>query len=167
MFSTQFSKHPFCFLLPTFFNIRNAVWFWSLLLQFLKLSIIWCCLKFVSCCLLDEPTRSLSGLIVKNNIRAHYAKLPKEVTVFIKQECLSSIGDPSALIRATIGILITTITSKEGLQEWPELLPSLCICLDSTNFHVVEVWLKVEAHLALLVCMYFLFSNAVPLYNTI
>lgn len=87
----------------------------------------------------DEPTRSLSGLIVKNNIRAHYNKLPKEVTQFIKQECLNSIGDPSALIRATIGILITTITSREGLQEWPELLGNLCNCLDSTNFHVVEV----------------------------
>ncbi|KAF6017120.1 TNPO1 [Bugula neritina] len=86
----------------------------------------------------DEPTRSLSGLIVKNNIRAHYGKLPKEVTVFIKQECLNSIGDPSALIRATIGILITTITSREGLQEWPDLLPSLCSFLDSNNFHVVE-----------------------------
>lgn len=59
--------------------------------------------------------------------------------MFIKQECLNSIGDPSALIRATIGILITTITSKEGLDEWPELLPSLCTCLDSTSFQVVEV----------------------------
>ena len=90
-------------------------------------------------CFSDEPTRSLSGLIVKNNIRAHYNELPKAVTVFIKQECLNSIGDPSALIRATIGILITTITSREGLEEWPELLPSLCNCLDSTSFHVVEV----------------------------
>lgn len=87
----------------------------------------------------DEPTRSLSGLIVKNNIRAHYSKLPAEVTLFIKQECLNSIGDPSALIRATIGILITTITTKEGLGSWPELLPSLCNCLNSTSFHVVEV----------------------------
>lgn len=76
---------------------------------------------------------------MKNNIRAHYGKLPKEVTQFIKQECLSSVGDPSALIRATIGILITTITSREGLQEWPELLPTLCNYLDANNFFVVEV----------------------------
>ena len=90
----------------------------------------------------DEPTRSLSGLIVKNNIRQHYQKFPKEVRTFIKQECLNSMGDPSALIRATIGILITTITSKEGLGEWPELLPTLCNCLDSGNINVVGVSLN-------------------------
>ena len=52
------------------------------------------------------------------------------------------MGDPSALIRATIGILITTITSKEGLGEWPELLPTLCNCLDSGNINVVGVSLN-------------------------
>ncbi len=60
----------------------------------------------------DEATRSLSGLILKNNVKAHYAQLPKEVTAFIKAECLGAVGDPSPLIRATIGILITTIASK-------------------------------------------------------
>lgn len=60
----------------------------------------------------DEPTRSLSGLILKNNVKAHFCKFHPEVTEFIKQECLSAVGDPSPLIRATVGILITTITSK-------------------------------------------------------
>ena len=60
----------------------------------------------------DEATRSLSGLILKNNVKAHYNQFPKEVTVFIKEECLKAIGDPSPLIRATVGILITTIASK-------------------------------------------------------
>ena len=60
----------------------------------------------------DEPTRSLSGLILKNNVRDHFHKFVPEVTSFIKQECLSAIGDPSPLIRATVGILITTIASK-------------------------------------------------------
>ena len=72
----------------------------------------------------DEPTRSLSGLILKNNVRAHYEKFPSEVTEFIKQECLSSIGDPSPLIRATIGILITTIAAKGGLENWSEITAS-------------------------------------------
>ena len=60
----------------------------------------------------DDATRSLSGLILKNNVKAHYHELHPEVTEFIKQECLSAIGDPSSLIRATVGILITTIASK-------------------------------------------------------
>ena len=66
--------------------------------------------------LIDEPTRSLSGLILKNNVKAHFHKFHPEVTDFIKQECLSAVGDPSALIRATVGILITTITSKGIIQ---------------------------------------------------
>lgn len=52
---------------------------------------------------LDEPTRSLSGLILKNNVKAHYQNFPPTVSDFIKKECLNNIGDPSALIRATIG----------------------------------------------------------------
>ena len=53
----------------------------------------------------DEPTRSLSGLILKNNVKAHYDAFPPTVKNFVKQECLNAIGDPSALIRATIGRL--------------------------------------------------------------
>lgn len=51
----------------------------------------------------DEPTRSLSGLILKNNVKAHYQNFPCNVADFIKRECLNNIGDPSPLIRATIG----------------------------------------------------------------
>lgn len=54
----------------------------------------------------DEPTRSLSGLILKNNVKAHYLNFPPTVADFIKQECLNNIGDPSPLIRATIGELL-------------------------------------------------------------
>eukprot|EP00061_Rhincodon_typus_P014739 g41985.t1 len=50
----------------------------------------------------DEPTRSLSGLILKNNVKAHYQSFPQGVADFIKQECLNNIGDASPLIRATI-----------------------------------------------------------------
>ena len=50
----------------------------------------------------DDATRSLSGLILKNNVKAHFNKFPTEVAVFIKAECLSAVGDPSPLIRATV-----------------------------------------------------------------
>ena len=91
----------------------------------------------------DEPTRSLSGLLLKNNIRAHYEKLPPDVAELIRTECLNSIGDPSPLIRATIGILITTIAAKGGLQHWNDLLPRLCQCLDSEDYNVCEVIMDV------------------------
>ncbi|GAB6026614.1 Transportin-1 [Chamberlinius hualienensis] len=86
----------------------------------------------------DEPTRSLSGLILKNNVKAHFDAFPQEVTQFIKSECLNSIGDPSPLIRATIGILITTIAAKGELSSWPELLPRLCQMLDSEDYNICE-----------------------------
>jgi len=87
----------------------------------------------------DEPTRSLSGLILKNNIKMHYDKLPPEVLNFIRQACLSSIGDPSPLIRATIGILITTMVARGGLENWRDLLPNLCQLLDSNDYNICEV----------------------------
>ena len=86
----------------------------------------------------DEPTRSLSGLILKNNIKVHYDRLFPEVINFIKQECLSAIGDDSPLLRATVGILITTIASKGNLSAWPELLPTLSNMIDSQNYNTCE-----------------------------
>lgn len=58
---------------------------------------------------------------------------------FIKSECLSAIGDQSPLIRATVGILITTISSRGELTSWPELLPTLCNMLDSNDYNMCEV----------------------------
>ncbi|KAJ4926379.1 hypothetical protein JOQ06_008553 [Pogonophryne albipinna] len=86
----------------------------------------------------DEPTRSLSGLILKNNVKAHYQNFPNGVSDFIKSECLQNIGDSSPLIRATVGILITTIASKGELQNWLELLPKLCLLLDSEDYNTCE-----------------------------
>lgn len=105
----------------------------------------------------DDATRSLSGLILKNNVKAHFTKFPNDVSLFIKSECLSAVGDPSPLIRyntvdyivpgqgynilifrATVGILITTIASKGELANWPDLLPTLCNLLDSDNYAVCE-----------------------------
>jgi len=88
---------------------------------------------------IDEPTRSLSGLILKNNVKAHFSSFPDDVKTFIKQECLTAIGDSSSLIRATVGILITTIAKKGELSNWPELLPLLSQLMDSPDFYTCEV----------------------------
>lgn len=88
---------------------------------------------------IDEATRSLSGLILKNNVKTHYEELIPEVAQFIRSECLLAVGDPSPLIRATVGILITTISSRDKLSAWPELLPTLCNMLDSDDYSTCEV----------------------------
>uniref|UniRef100_A0A8C6BX05 Transportin-1 n=1 Tax=Monodon monoceros TaxID=40151 RepID=A0A8C6BX05_MONMO len=81
---------------------------------------------------------SLRGLILKNNVKAHFQYFPNGVTDFIKSECLNNIGDSSPLIRATVGILITTIASKGELQNWPDLLPKLCSLLDYEDYNTCE-----------------------------
>lgn len=98
----------------------------------------------------DEPTRSLSGLILKSNVRLHGSKLQPEIVEYIKQECLNAVGDPSPLIRATVGILITTIASKGGLLHWPQLLPALCDMLDSQDYNICEVSSEFRIALAIL-----------------
>ncbi|KAM9237784.1 LOW QUALITY PROTEIN: transportin-1-like [Dugong dugon] len=86
----------------------------------------------------DEPLRSLSGLILKNDVKAHFQHFPNGVTDFIKSECLNNIGDASPLIRATVAILIISIASKGELQNWPDLLKKLCSLLDSEDYNTWE-----------------------------
>ncbi|EDX16000.1 GD11648 [Drosophila simulans] len=86
----------------------------------------------------DEATRSMSGLILKNNIRMYDITQQPEHMEYIKHECLQAVGDSSPQIRATVGILITTIASNIGLNNWPQLLPSLCEMLDNQDYNMCE-----------------------------
>lgn len=93
----------------------------------------------------DEPTRSLSGLILKNNVKAHYQNFPSGVSEFIKHECLNNVGDPSLLIRATIGEFLFILC-------WPPLSGS-----DAQKNHLTTnadicirtVWSRANAKTAL------------------
>lgn len=87
----------------------------------------------------DEPTRAIAGLILKNNVKLYYGSFPDEIKTFIKQESLQCIGDPSPLLRATAGTLISTIAMRGELIHWPELLPTLCQLIDSSEFCSCEV----------------------------
>lgn len=82
--------------------------------------------------------RALSGQFLKNNIERYFQEFSPEVINLIKKHCIDSVGDRSPLIRTTICILITTILSKEGLINWPDLLPKLCSMLDSNESHSCE-----------------------------
>lgn len=88
--------------------------------------------------LIDEHTRSLSGLILKNNIKGRYNQLPREVINYVKAESLTCMGDPSSLIRATVGILITSIVVQGELTNWPELFDILLEKMDSTDYFECE-----------------------------
>ena len=71
----------------------------------------------------DEPTRSLSGLILKNNVKAHYQNFPNGVSDFIKNECLENIGDTSPLIRATVGEYWRYVSSFQGWRTFTGGIP--------------------------------------------
>lgn len=68
-----------------------------------------------------------------------YYSFPDEVKSYVKEQCVNVIGDSSALIRATVGLVISMICVKGKLKNWPELLPSLCQLIDSPEQTVCEV----------------------------
>lgn len=86
----------------------------------------------------DETTRSLSCLVLKNNVRKHYHIFPNELKDFIKKRSLDLLRDPSSVIRATVGILITNVAASGELFGWTELLPTLGQLLNSTEVEIVE-----------------------------
>ncbi|KAF6778265.1 hypothetical protein AHF37_02460 [Paragonimus kellicotti] len=80
----------------------------------------------------------MSGLILKNNLKNHMKVCPFELIAYIKEGCLSCVSDPSLMIRSTVGTLITTIVTGVGLNFWPELLPKLVQCLESSDINLIE-----------------------------
>ncbi|CAI2335473.1 unnamed protein product [Caenorhabditis sp. 36 PRJEB53466] len=78
---------------------------------------------------IDATSRSLAGLLLKNNIRAKWNKYPTDVKFFVRTTCLKSIGDQEPLIRATVGIIVTTIVMEENMCDWPDLLDTLSTLL--------------------------------------
>ena len=86
-----------------------------------------------------ESTRAIAGLILKNNVKLYYNNFPDEIRSFIHQHSMTAIDDPSALIRATAGTLISTIAMRGGLVNWPNLLPTLCQYIDSSQYVTCEV----------------------------
>ncbi|CBY08006.1 unnamed protein product [Oikopleura dioica] len=90
----------------------------------------------------SETTRSLAGLILKNNIRQYFLPMNPQVMMqrlhFIKAEVIKAVSDPSQLIRATGSIVVTTLASKVGLQYWPELFPCLHQMLDTGRDECID-----------------------------
>lgn len=84
--------------------------------------------------------RSLAGLILKNSIRLLWSRLPEQIRTYVKSKTLLAISDPHPLIRATVGIIVTTIVVHEGIAQWPSLLPTLCGMLDSQDTLLQEVY---------------------------
>uniref|UniRef100_A0A915P1V8 Transportin-1 n=2 Tax=Meloidogyne TaxID=189290 RepID=A0A915P1V8_9BILA len=98
-----------------------------------------CYLLFILSKLIDEQVaiRAMSGLLLKNTIKNNWPNLPEPIKLYVKRNCFGAIGDGSPLVRATVGIIITTIFLHENVEKWPELLPTLCHFLEThdNNFN--------------------------------
>ena len=68
-----------------------------------------------------------------------FLSLPPEVQTYIKEVCLSNIGDPVTSVHAGLGVVISTICRVNGLTHWPELLPRLCKLIDYEDEVICKV----------------------------
>lgn len=66
--------------------------------------------------------------------------------MYLKQETLRMLVDPSPFLRSIAGILVTSIATVGGLADWPDLIDVLVDALHSSNPVAVEVRRVCGAH---------------------
>lgn len=86
----------------------------------------------------SESIRAMAGLGLKNNIRIQENIVPAAFQ-YVKECCIQTLGDLQPLVRGAIGSLVTTIITKIGLQNWPEIIPRLMELLSQNDYNVLEV----------------------------
>lgn len=77
--------------------------------------------------------------MLKSAIRDNYKDYPLDVRAYLKVESVQLLGTQSALLRSIAGILVTNIALCGGLNEWPDLIPTLVSGLESGNQAICEV----------------------------
>ncbi|KAI9498718.1 armadillo-type protein [Zychaea mexicana] len=84
----------------------------------------------------DQYVRSVAGLTLKNNIRAHFPTISPGVIDYVKKCCLQYIGDE--LVGKAVGIVIAAIVERGQVHNWLQALEVLMQKLDDPNAVVVE-----------------------------
>lgn len=90
----------------------------------------------------EERVRSVAGLILKNNVKFTWHKLPIESQEFIKMILVDGISDPAAMVRSTTGTVVVSILEECGPENWPLALSKLMAAIDSNNPQEQEVSYK-------------------------
>ncbi len=67
------------------------------------------------------------------------APIPPAAWEYVKSTALLGVGDPSQMVRQTVGTVITYIINQGGPGEWPEGLIKLMQAIDSENALEQEV----------------------------
>lgn len=77
-------------------------------------------------------------MILKNNVKEYYGKMPPDVRHYIRDEVFRCIGDPKTMIRRTAGTIITTIVEVGTLSECPGLLRLFIQMLNTNEINLVD-----------------------------
>jgi transportin-1 len=83
--------------------------------------------------------RSTAGLVLKNNLRTDFQDLPPDVLAYIKQGAEKALVDQYDLIRSVAGTIITTIVTRGGIVNWPEILQRYMEMAESPDPMIQEV----------------------------
>src|SRR3990167_8475771 len=111
---------------------------------------------------LANEIRVSAGLSLKNNLK-YYDKFPDEVKIYIKQQILRTIADPSQNVRKTAGTIISSI-ARMDILDWPDLIENLTNALDSKDGQLLDgVFLTLSMIFEYFFSFYF-FSYFLPIY---
>lgn len=87
----------------------------------------------------QDTTRTMAGLILKNNIRMRFRSLQPGVLDHVKAHIFTALQDPSPTIRNTAGTVIDTLLTSLEPENWPEALSKLLELADSPDQKTQEV----------------------------
>ena len=89
----------------------------------------------------DQPVdiRSTAGLVLKNNLRTDFQDLAPDVLSYVKAGSEKALVDQHDLIRSVAGTIITTIVTRGGIVNWPEILQRFMEMADSQDLIIQEV----------------------------
>ena len=82
--------------------------------------------------------RSAAGIMLKNNVKSEWKKIPSESLNFVKLAVPIGLQDKNAQIRNYAGNIATEVIRRGGLLGWPDLLPQLIDLIGNTNGHTSE-----------------------------
>ena len=89
--------------------------------------------------------RSTAGLVLKNNLRTDFQDLPSSILAYVKAGAEKALVDPHDLIRSVAGTIITTIVTRGGIVNWPEILERFMDMAESGDPIIQEVLLLLSA----------------------
>jgi hypothetical protein len=98
-------------------------------------------LVFIFAYATDQTTdlRSTAGLVLKNNLRLYFQDVTPAVLSYVKTGAEKALVDQDALIRSVSGTIITTVVTRGGIVNWPEILSKYMEMAENPNPALQEV----------------------------